>query len=258
MTAKNKLTSAVLIAFTTLSLNVSAETNALSNAKKRTNSITESQQEKESASAAIGLGGGLVVGAVIAGPVGAAVAGILGALIGENTAQESALKETNAELAQLSGVQKENLTLLAENQAMEKQLMLSKVAFEEELNHAPTPTLKSSIQFKSGSVNVESVYGDQLALVASALKRNEKLTVRLTGQADKRGDEQFNQALSMQRALSVKKQLTELGVPSEQIMTVAVGESKSTQTEHEGIFFDRKVEMEIAEREPVLMSHNTQ
>ena len=45
-------------------------------------------------------------------------------------------------------------------------------------------------------------------------------------------------------------------MPSEQIMTVAVGESQSTESEHEGIFFDRKVEMEIAERAPVLMSHN--
>ena len=105
---------------------------------------------------------------------------------------------------------------------------------------------------------VEPLYTEQLALIASALKGNDKLTVRLTGQADKRGDAQFNQALSMQRALCVKKSLTELGVSSEQIMLVAVGESQSKQTEHEGIFFDRKVEIEIAERSPVLMSSTMQ
>jgi sortase system peptidoglycan-associated protein len=256
MTATKKMTVTTLMALTALSLNVSAATIKPSNASSQANNISQSQQEKESASAVVGLGSGLVIGAIVAGPAGAAVAGILGALIGENSAQEQALNESNAELAKLSLVREENSTLLAANQAMEKQLMMSKVAYEESLSVAPAPTLKSSIQFKSGSVVVEPVYDSQLALVASALKRNEKLTVRLTGQADQRGDAQFNQALSMQRALSVKKQLTELGVPSEQIMTVAVGESQSTESEHEGIFFDRKVEMEIAERAPVLMSHN--
>ncbi|MCB4437706.1 sortase-associated OmpA-like protein PdsO [Alteromonas sp. McT4-15] len=250
------LASAVLIAMTTLSINAAAASRMASSDSTPVN--MQAQKEKESKAAAVGLGSGVVVGAIIAGPAGAAVAGILGALIGENTAQETALNESHAELAELAYVQQENSTLREENHAMQQQLMLTKVAYEEELSHAPAPTLKSSIQFKSGSVIVEPVYGDQLALVASALKGNEKLTVRLTGQADKRGDSQFNQALSMQRALSVKKYLTELGVASEQIMTVAVGESQSMQTEHEGIFFDRKVEMEIAERAPVLMSQNAQ
>lgn len=214
---------------------------------------TKKQQAQESQAVAVGLGSGVVIGAVVAGPVGAVVAGVMGALLGENSAQDKSLKAVNT---QLSRVQQDNAELLAVNQTMQNQMMLTQVAYEDERMHAPAPTLKSSIQFKSGSVVVESLYAEQLDLVAKALKGNEKLTVRLTGQADKRGDSQFNQALSMQRALSVKAYLTDLGVQSEQIMTVAVGESQSAHTEHEGIFFDRKVEMEIAERAPVLMSRN--
>lgn len=246
MTLRNSFKYTIALAFTAASLHVSA-------AKQESMQTPQEQQALESKSAAIGLGSGVVVGAVIAGPVGAAVAGILGALIGENTAQEAALKDTRAFL---TDVQQEHDVLLAANKDMQKQMMLTKVAYEEELMQVPVPTLKSSIQFKSGSVVVEPLYAEQLALVANALKGNEMLTVRLTGQADQRGDTQFNQALSMQRALSVKTYLTDLGVARDQIMTVAVGESRSEHTEYEGIFFDRKVEMEIAERPPVLMSKN--
>ncbi|MEC8417448.1 MAG: sortase-associated OmpA-like protein PdsO [Pseudomonadota bacterium] len=229
-----------------LSLNVSASTSNEYNTH-------QVQQNEESKAAAIGLGSGVVVGAIVAGPVGAAVAGIVGALLGENTAQENALQNNREALSKAND---ENTALLAANQSMQEQLMITKVAYSEELVQAPAPTLKSSIQFKSGSVVVEPAYQEQLSLIASALKGNEKLSIRLTGQADQRGDTQFNEALSMQRALSVKKELTQRGVSETQIMTVAVGESQSKQTEHEGIFFDRKVEMEIAERAPVLMSNS--
>lgn len=230
-----------------LSCNVSANT-------LNAPSITSAEQDETSNAAVIGLGSGVVMGAIVAGPVGAAVAGIVGALVGENSAKTNTLQHTQEALAQANY---DNTVLLAANKNMQEQMLVTKVAYNEELMQAPAPTLKSSIQFKSGSVVVEPSYEEQLSLIASALKGNEKLTIRLTGQADQRGDTQFNEALSMQRALSVKKQLTLLGVSESQIMTVAVGESQSKQTEHEGIFFDRKVEMEIAERAPVLMSKST-
>ncbi|WP_334015811.1 sortase-associated OmpA-like protein PdsO [Alteromonas sp. S167] len=236
-----------------LSLNVSASTSNQYNTHQVQQNTQQLQQNEESKAAAIGLGSGVVVGAIVAGPVGAAVAGIVGALLGENTAQENALQNNREALSKAND---ENTALLAANQSMQEQLMITKVAYSEELVQAPAPTLKSSIQFKSGSVVVEPAYQEQLSLIASALKGNEKLSIRLTGQADQRGDTQFNEALSMQRALSVKKELTQRGVSETQIMTVAVGESQSKQTEHEGIFFDRKVEMEIAERAPVLMSNS--
>ncbi len=251
MTSHKSLKFIWLMGLTAVSINtVSAATMSEDARLKK-----EHEQPPSSQAAVIGLGSGIVLGAVVAGPAGAAIAGFLGALVGENTAQNDAINELST---QLSHSQTDNAWLTAKNRSLQQQMQLTQVNYEEELMQIPSPTLQSSIQFKTGSVVVEPLYTEQLALIASALKGNDKLTVRLTGQADKRGDAQFNQALSMQRALSVKKSLTELGVSSEQIMLVAVGEAQSQQSDHEGIFFDRKVEIEIAERSPVLMSSTMQ
>ena len=105
--------------------------------------------------------------------------------------------------------------------------------------------MESHIQFKTGSETVEPVYNEQLALVARALRHHDTLSVRLSGYADNRGDERYNQSLSEQRASAVKQALISLGVDSAQIETVALGESNSLASAMEDAFFDRKVVMQI-------------
>jgi len=50
-------------------------------------------QEQKDKAAAVGLGTGVVIGAIVAGPIGAGVAGILGAVIGDSKATSEQLKE---------------------------------------------------------------------------------------------------------------------------------------------------------------------
>ena len=71
-------------------------------------------------------------------------------------------------------------------------------------------------------------------------------------QPDQRGDAQYNQALSMQRAISVKQYLLNQGVDEKQVLTLALGEERSKHKEYEGTFFDRKVVIELGEEDPTL------
>ena len=66
----------------------------------------------------------------------------------------------------------------------------------------------------------------QLDIVAGLLKidRNKKLT--LSGHTDALGSDEYNNVLSGKRAESVEKYLLEVGVPPQQIVTLAEGEAK--------------------------------
>ncbi|QJR81428.1 sortase-associated OmpA-like protein PdsO [Alteromonas pelagimontana] len=214
-----------------------------------------SEQDK---AVAIGLGSGAAVGAVIAGPIGAAVGGILGAMMGNDTAQKDQLKGKTLALSAneqaLSATQQELFAMRDALQAMEQEAKATNVAFIQDTNRE-VMAVESNIQFTTGSATIEQTYFDQLDLVAEALKLHKQLQVRLIGHADNRGASQFNQALSMQRALQVQNYLIEKGVNNEQILTVAVGEKESAGDSMEKAFFDRKVVMQIADGEAVLTAN---
>lgn len=207
----------------------------------------DEQQEKTKQATAIGMGSGVLLGAAIAGPVGAAVAGIVGAFIGKDSAQSDSLDEMAAVISE------RDAELLALQRAFEQQhaaLEMARVTQQQNtMVEASIPTLLSNVQFKTGSVEIAPAFESQLDLIAYALGNNSNLSIQLTGHADQRGDTQFNQALSMQRALSVKQYLENKGVSTDQISVAAVGEEFSQSNAFEETFFDRKVEMEISPAE---------
>lgn len=205
-------------------------------------------QQQKSSNAAIGLGTGMVVGAVIAGPIGAGVAGILGAMIGENKAATNALAVSQTELAAsqaaLTATQQELFAVRDSLNDLQQQATITQVGLTS-YPQEQVMAMESAIQFKTGSETIEAQYGEQLDLIAKALRSHKGLALRLTGYADYRGSSDYNQLLSEQRAAAVRAALTERGVSSEQITLLAVGEAGSTQTSPENTFFDRKVIMQI-------------
>lgn len=215
---------------------------------------SESDNEADH-SAAIGMGSGIVIGAIVAGPAGAAVAGIIGAMIGEDQVQDKRLAESRQALAKsqqaLNDSQQALFAMHDELAAMQKEARITRVNYRAETEEKVL-AIESSVQFRTGSVTIEPTYHTQLDKIADALARHDQLTVRLTGHADNRGDAAFNQALSMQRALSVKKYLTEKGVKSEQVSTLALGEEKSAGQSYEDTFFDRRVVLQISDNNDTL------
>jgi sortase system peptidoglycan-associated protein len=205
---------------------------------------------------AIGMGTGLVIGAIIAGPVGAAVAGVIGAAMGNDVKQDAELLASQDALdAQTQLLNQRHHEMIAMRDAireLRQEATTTQVAMTE--HTTPVMAIESHVQFKTGSYAIEEGYQTQLDLIAKALKKNPQLQVRLTGHADQRGDKTYNQALSMQRAISVKQYLLNQDVNEKQVLTIAVGEEQSKAERGEETFFDRKVVVQVGEGENTLMA----
>ena len=202
----------------------------------------------------IGLSTGVVIGSIVAGPAGAAVAGMIGAMVGNDVRQDKLLAAKEQRLtAQSELLSQRDQSLIAMRQKLEQlqQASVTRVAAIES-RHAPSLTLQSSVQFQTGSHEIAPDYQQQLDLIARALKGYSSLRARLTGHADQRGDEKYNQALSMQRAINVKQYLLNQGVDEKQVLAIALGEEKSRYNDYESTFFDRKVVIELGEEDATL------
>lgn len=199
----------------------------------------------------IGLSSGLAIGAVVAGPIGAMVAGITGVLIAEDADNKeekdlliSHLEQRQQELdALLSRYQ----TLLAKSELYEAENELYKEALVKQESNVELMPLESNIQFTSASYQLLPHYKDSLGKLAEQLRQQPQLKITLQGYADRRGESDYNQGLSEQRAQSVRAFLIANGVQENQIETVSYGEEQPiVQSQNwENDFFDRRVLLRV-------------
>jgi peptidoglycan-associated lipoprotein len=68
--------------------------------------------------------------------------------------------------------------------------------------------------------------------VGAILVRHADLKVKIEGNADERGTEQYNLALGQRRAEAVKKYLARLGVQAAQVAAVSFGAEKPVDPGH--------------------------
>ena len=67
---------------------------------------------------------------------------------------------------------------------------------------------------------------------AEWLKKHEEYSIRIEGNCDERGTDDFNMALGNKRAMSAKKYLMNLGIPEERIFTVSYGKERPFDPGH--------------------------
>ena len=115
------------------------------------------------------------------------------------------------------------------------------------LQSATAKIQRLPIQFRTASSDIEAHYEDELKKIAQVLRRNRDASVVLTGFADRRGDDGYNQALSEKRVASLEQYLLQQGVTRQQIAGVAHGESQPLDPSEslESNFFDRRVMLEL-------------
>ena len=90
-----------------------------------------------------------------------------------------------------------------------------------------------SVFFEFDSATLTKEAQDQLSNVAGVLTAHPELKVRIEGNCDERGSEQYNLALGQRRADSAKKYLAGLGVQSPQITAISFGAEKPKAQGHD-------------------------
>jgi len=217
--------------------------------------IKQEQHKQAELNQEIGLGTGLVVGAIVAGPIGAFVAAIAGNFIAEHINANDNIEALEVALTN------EELTYqqqLVSNQKMfEQKLQISEQAFQTELlsleqNYRTSGQLQAenllmSLQFSTGSTDIAPHYQEQIAVLADLLNRTPTMSVDLSGYTDLLGEEALNQKLSLARVQKVKDLLMAQGVEDERIITAAFGEAQPmvANAQQESSFYDRRVVMKL-------------
>ena len=185
---------------------------------------------------------GLVIGAAVGGPVGAFTGAILGKLFQHRRVNNELtvhVAELNGKLnaSRTSHAQKDQV-ITALNQDLDKVLSIQ---------GATAKSQQLPVQFRTASDLLEPQYKTELQQMANVLRRNKDARVTLIGFSDRRGDSDFNQALSEDRVRSIKQFLLARGVDSTQVIGRAFGETQplSPAESLENNFFDRRVVVEL-------------
>ncbi|HKK01961.1 MAG TPA: peptidoglycan-associated lipoprotein Pal, partial [Desulfuromonadales bacterium] len=67
---------------------------------------------------------------------------------------------------------------------------------------------------------------------AAWMKAHPGVKVRIEGNCDERGSEEYNLALGQKRADAAKKYLVSLGIPADQLMEISYGEERPLDPAH--------------------------
>ena len=132
-------------------------------------------------------------------------------------------------------------------QAAERALRERGMAAEPESLDTRAQTLEEKYPVLEGRTNApllpiyfdfdkSSIREDQRARLesdAEFLSQNKAIRVRIEGNCDERGTNEYNMALGQRRALSAKKYLVNLGIGANRLETISYGEEKSLLFGHD-------------------------
>lgn len=241
---KKALISAALISSLTISP-------VFANNDERAEKLIVQQQEDAQLKEEVGLGAGMVIGAIFGGPIGAFVTGVAGHLVAKNINAEDEVENLSSAYALEKQSNTEALARYKQEIAeSEQRYQTELLALEQNYQSASllqAQNLLMSLQFSTGSSEIKAHYQEQIASLARIVKQSPDLTLDLSGYTDKQGSEELNQALSLARINAVKNALIDQGVTAEQINLFAYGEQRPVvaSTDKEISFYDRRVVIKL-------------
>jgi sortase system peptidoglycan-associated protein len=203
----------------------------------------------------LGLGTGMIIGAIFGGPIGAILVGVTGTLVVKTQNDKDNLNELQASLFKQENdysiaVQQFRQKLQRSEQNHQLELSALEQNFDKKYQHASqlqAENLLMSLQFPTGSSDLQPHYHDQIVALSEMLQQSPKLFIDLSGYTDKQGNKNLNQALSIARVNTVKNALIDQGVEAERIQLFAFGEQAPVVADSakEVSFYDRRVVIKL-------------
>lgn len=183
-----------------------------------------------------GAGTGAVVGAVIGGPVGLILGTAAGAVLGDRFHQRGARADTLA--AELAVTRDEQARLAAtlqrqrsETERARRELDRLRASGTEELAALLETGIEMDLPFRTDADELHADLFARLQALAARIAAAPDIAVQIDGYADPRGSAEYNAALSLQRAESIRRVLQEAGVPADRITTFGHGEPVATASD---------------------------
>ncbi len=173
--------------------------------------------------------------------IGAAAGAAIGAVIGHQTGNRGGGALVGAAVgAGLGG--------LVGNRLDKQKKELEQIAETKRTEQGLVTKLKSDILFDSGKADLKTAAKDNLAKMATIMKKYPENVLTVKGYTDTTGSVARNQALSTERAAAVKSQLVAGGIPTDTISVAGLGPESpiaDNQTS-DGRAQNRRVEIEIS------------
>lgn len=94
-------------------------------------------------------------------------------------------------------------------------------------------TLQAVVYFDFDRSELKSEESAKLDAKLPILRTNPQIRIRIEGNADERGSDEYNQALGMRRAQAAKKYLTDRGIDAGRIDIASYGEERPVCQEHD-------------------------
>jgi len=102
-----------------------------------------------------------------------------------------------------------------------------------ELDRAMEALRNVSVFFEFDSATLSQEAKDKLSVVGTVLAKYPALKVRIEGNCDERGSEQYNLALGQRRADAAKRYLASMGAHGNQLTAISFGDQKPKATGHD-------------------------
>ncbi len=94
------------------------------------------------------------------------------------------------------------------------------------VNEDRTALAAYTIHFAYDSAVIKKTEQSNLLLVAEALKADTSVKLKIEGNCDERGTQEYNRSLGERRALAAREALAKLGIDPSRIVTISYGKDK--------------------------------
>lgn len=184
-----------------------------------------------------------ILGAAAGGPVGLMLGALGGAYLGGQIEKADQAQLTQQQLAE----QKMQVAELQYQLAQADEDLARSDEKLGKLSQLALDSLEFQVLFHTGADELNPHAQERVASLANFLNKHPQLSIRLSGYADPRGTDEYNNVLADQRAQAVEKALLELGIAAERIERRSYGADRSVAAkgDYEAYALERRVDIEV-------------
>ena len=196
----------------------------------------------------VGVGSGVVIGAIVAGPVGAILGGAIGAKLGDVFARRkdqvfTLSNDLDGSRARVREMQQSIVALNGNIDFLGSDLERMRSVARPELLSLLQAGIEMELLFKTDKYVLVEFTERRLNDLAASLAAMPDVFIKLDGYADERGDADYNHDLSIRRVEHVRDVLIINGVPENRIQLDAHGETPSADGTVDSYALERKVSL---------------